>query len=49
MIITQGLGSHFDPDIAQTFLRIADRFHEIAMAFKDKEGGNSGTVENVLF
>ncbi|AEV30646.1 response regulator containing a CheY-like receiver domain and an HD-GYP domain [Sphaerochaeta pleomorpha str. Grapes] len=37
-IITQGVGSHFDPDIARTFLRIADRFHEIAMAFKDSEG-----------
>ncbi|WP_320127851.1 HD domain-containing phosphohydrolase [uncultured Sphaerochaeta sp.] len=37
-IITQGVGSHFDPDIARTFLRIADRFHEIAMAFKDNEG-----------
>jgi len=40
-IITQGLGSHFDPDIGRTFLRIADRFHEIAMAFKDKEGGSA--------
>ncbi len=38
-IIAQGLGSHFDPDICRTFLRIADRFYEIAVAFKDTERG----------
>ena len=48
-IIAQGLGSHFDPDICRTFLRIADRFYEIAVAFKDTERGvYAHIIENKL-
>jgi len=35
-IIEQGLGKHFDPDIAMAFLTISDKFREIARALKDK-------------
>jgi len=40
-IIKQGLGTHFDPDIALAFLGISDRFAEIAMEFRDTDGGGA--------
>ena len=36
-IITEGRGSHFDPDIVDAFLRINDEFHAIAARFEDAE------------
>ncbi|WP_372053234.1 two-component system response regulator (plasmid) [Tistrella mobilis] len=38
-IITQGRGTHFDPDIVDAFLTIADRFREIAAEFADPDEG----------
>jgi len=35
-IIREGPGTHFDPDICDCFLRVADNFREIAMQFKDE-------------
>ncbi|MCL1889108.1 MAG: two-component system response regulator [Desulfovibrionaceae bacterium] len=34
-IIVEGRGSHFDPDIVDTFLRISDLFDSIAKAYSD--------------
>ncbi len=34
-IIKQGVGTHFDPDIANHFLEISEKFREIAIAFSD--------------
>ena len=36
-IITQGRGTHFDPDIVDAFLTLADRFRDIAAEFADPE------------
>ena len=36
-IIREGRGQHFDPDIVDTFLEIADEFRTIAAAFQDAE------------
>ncbi|MEN3165072.1 two-component system response regulator [Tistrella mobilis] len=36
-IITQGRGTHFDPDIVDAFLTLADRFREIAAEFADPD------------
>jgi putative two-component system response regulator len=36
-IITDGRGSHFDPDIVDAFLEIQDRFHEIAVQYADRD------------
>lgn len=36
-IIREGRGSHFDPDITDAFLAIADRFNEVARNFSDEE------------
>lgn len=35
--ITKGIDSQFDPDVGQAFLRISDRFREIAEGNKDPE------------
>ncbi|MBI5918394.1 MAG: HD domain-containing protein [Nitrosomonadales bacterium] len=34
-IIKEGRGKHFDPDIVDTFLRIQDEFHNIALSYQD--------------
>ena len=34
-IITEGRGSHFDPDIVDTFLQVQDEFREIARQYAD--------------
>lgn len=34
-MIRQGRGTHFDPDLVDAFLRIADVFHDIAKRFAD--------------
>jgi len=34
-IIRQGRGTHFDPDLVDAFLGIADVFHDIAKRFAD--------------
>ena len=36
-IIREGRGSHFDPEIADAFLVVADEFHAIALRFSDQE------------
>ena len=36
-IITEGRGNHFDPDMVEAFLQIADRFEEIARTFSDHD------------
>ncbi|KJR40018.1 response regulator receiver modulated metal dependent phosphohydrolase [Candidatus Magnetoovum chiemensis] len=36
-IITEGRGSHFDPDIVEAFLQIKETFREIAFEFADFE------------
>ncbi|ARJ65418.1 two-component system response regulator [Magnetospirillum sp. ME-1] len=36
-IIAEGAGSHFDPDIVETFLALQDQFKEIADRFADSE------------
>ncbi len=35
-IIRQGMGSHFDPDIAHAFLDISEWFRDISISFSDK-------------
>jgi HD-GYP domain-containing protein (c-di-GMP phosphodiesterase class II) len=32
-------GGHFDPDVVDAFLEVADRFHEIAEQFQDTYSG----------
>ena len=34
-IITQEIGTHFDPDIGKAFLEMADEFREISLVFMD--------------
>lgn len=36
-IILEGRGNHFDPDVVDTFMRIADLFYSIAQAYRDSE------------
>lgn len=36
-IILEGRGSHFDPDIVDTFMRISHLFYDIAQAYRDGE------------
>jgi len=36
-IIAQGRGSHFDPEMVDAFLRLADQFHEVALRFADSD------------
>ena len=36
-IIREGRASHFDPEITDTFLELADEFHAIALRFSDQE------------
>lgn len=36
-IIREGRASHFDPEITDTFLELADEFHVIALRFSDEE------------
>ncbi|HRK38293.1 MAG TPA: two-component system response regulator [Burkholderiaceae bacterium] len=36
-IIAEGRGTHFDPDITDAFLALADRFNEIAQRFADTD------------
>ena len=36
-IIGEGRGKHFDPDLTDVFVRIADEFREIAQRFADPE------------
>ena len=36
-IITESKGSHFDPDIVEAFMEIADEFTQIAKRYEDTE------------
>lgn len=36
-IILEGRGSHFDPDLVDTFMRTSDLFYSIAQAYRDSE------------
>ena len=36
-IIKEGAGTHFDPDVVDTFLEVADEFHNIALTYMDNE------------
>ena len=36
-IIAQGRGSHFDPDLVDSFLAIQDEFHAIALRYADSD------------
>ena len=36
VIITEGRGCHFDPDIADACLAIADTFNDIVQRFRDE-------------
>ncbi len=36
-IIAQGAGTHFDPDMVEAFLDVADQFHAIATQFADSD------------
>lgn len=36
-IIRKGRGNHFDPDMTDIFLEIADQFHEIALQYADSD------------
>lgn len=35
-IIVEGKGSHFDPMMVDSFLKIADKFYQVAETYKDK-------------
>jgi putative two-component system response regulator len=35
-MMEQGRGTHFDPDVLDSFVRIQDEFREIAKAFSDQ-------------
>jgi putative two-component system response regulator len=36
-IIAEGRGTHFDPDVTDAFLVLADQFHSIALLCADSE------------
>lgn len=36
-IVVQGRGTHFDPDILDAFVAIADDFQKIALAYSDND------------
>jgi len=39
LIIVEGNGSHFDPSIVEAFLRIQDKFADVAERFSESSGG----------
>ena len=43
-IMQEGRGRHFDPDVADAFLRHLDRFEEIAERFKDDHPEDVGEI-----
>jgi putative two-component system response regulator len=36
-IVTKGRGTHFDPDMTDAFIEVADDFHAIAKRYTDNE------------
>jgi putative two-component system response regulator len=36
-IIAEGRGSHFDPDIADAFAALSERFREVAIRYADSD------------
>ncbi len=36
-LITEGRGTHFDPDVVDAFLELADEFHRIALKFAEED------------
>ncbi len=46
-IIREGRGTHFDPDMVDAFLAIADEFHLIARQYADSEEEVQGKVDRV--
>lgn len=40
-IMRKGRGTHFDPDILDVFLRIAEEFKQIALRYRESEGGET--------
>lgn len=46
-IIREGRGSHFDPDMVDAFLAIADEFHAIARRYADSEEQVQDKVERL--
>ena len=45
-IITEGRGTHFDPDVLEAFLAIQDKFRDIATAFTDENTNNTKETQN---
>ncbi len=45
-IITEGRGTHFDPDIVDAFLEIQDKFIAIATKYSDTEKENEKSLES---
>ncbi len=40
-IMRKGRGTHFDPDMLDVFLKISEEFREIALRFRESEGGDT--------
>lgn len=40
-IMRKGRGTHFDPDILDVFLKITDEFKQIALRYRESEGGET--------
>lgn len=40
-IITEGTGTHFDPDTVKAFLEVSEQFKDIAKEYSDGEGSNA--------
>jgi len=44
-IIVEGRGTHFDPDLVDAFLHVADEFEQIALRYADAEPDESGVAD----
>jgi putative two-component system response regulator len=45
-IIKEGSGNHFDPDIVSAFLKVEDKFNEIAQKFMDTDADSKKSIED---
>ena len=43
--LVEGRGTHFDPDLVDAFVEVADAFEQIAQRYADAEPDESGVAD----